>query len=117
MSQITEPRDTGGPDLLSALIGCVEHMEHSTDHGRQAFEQARAVIAKALVGKPQAYKLTAERFGRRAGTIVYECKAHDYGCARDDAMATGEPHISVTEYSDGTYPFFTVPTTQLEKVQ
>jgi hypothetical protein len=35
------------PDLLKALNGCVEHMEHSTTHGREAYDKARAAIARA----------------------------------------------------------------------
>ena len=35
------------PSLLAALIGCVEHMEHSTPQGKQAYETAKTEIAKA----------------------------------------------------------------------
>jgi len=35
------------PDLLEALSGCVEHMEHSTPQGQAAYEAARTAIAKA----------------------------------------------------------------------
>lgn len=35
------------PSLLAALIGCVDHMEHSTPQGKQAYETAKAEIAKA----------------------------------------------------------------------
>lgn len=40
------------PELLEALAGCVEHMEHSTPQGRAAWVNARAAIAKATGAAP-----------------------------------------------------------------
>lgn len=45
----------------------------------------------------------------KAGDIVYDRSGHDYGLAREDSMATGQPHISVTFNSDGSPPGFTIP--------
>ena len=45
----------------------------------------------------------------KKGTTVYRCNKPDYGCASDDTMMTGVPHISVTLDPSGDYPFFTVP--------
>jgi hypothetical protein len=53
----------------------------------------------------------------KAGTLVYDCKGHDYGCANDDTRMTGIEHQSVTLNADGDYPFFTVPTRDLEKIK
>lgn len=39
------------PELLQALSGCVEHMEHSTPQGQAAYEAALAVITKATGGE------------------------------------------------------------------
>lgn len=50
------------------------------------------------------------------GDIVYECLQYDYGVAHDDTRATGVPHTSVTLEEDGSYPFFTVPTHNLEEI-
>jgi hypothetical protein len=44
-----------------------------------------------------------------AGTMVYVASGYDYGLARDDEYATGQPHTSVTLNADGSYPTFTVP--------
>lgn len=35
------------PEMLEALVSCIEHMEHSTSHGLAAYQSARAAIAKA----------------------------------------------------------------------
>ena len=59
------------------------------------------------------YKLKADRFEHPAGTVVYNPRYHDYGLAHDDTRATGIPHVSVTLDSDGGYPTFTVPITDL----
>jgi hypothetical protein len=50
----------------------------------------------------------------KAGTIVYDCKSHDYGLADDDTRFTGIKHKSVTLDPTGDYPFFTVPVRDLE---
>ena len=62
------------------------------------------------------YRLKFDRFGHAAGTIVYDCKGHDYGCANDDTRFTGIEHISVTTNEDGDYPFFTVSRNYLESI-
>jgi hypothetical protein len=36
----------GVKDVVEALEGCIEHMEHSTPQGRQAWESATAALAK-----------------------------------------------------------------------
>lgn len=54
--------------------------------------------------------------GVKEGTIVYDTRGYDYGCASDDTRETGYEHISVTLKEDGGYPFFTVPVTALEKL-
>ena len=62
------------------------------------------------------YKLLKDRFGNKAGTIVYKQKYHDYGLASDDTRITGIEHISVTLNSDGDYPGFTVSIHDIEEV-
>jgi hypothetical protein len=64
----------------------------------------------------QAYKLTKDRFDHAAGSTVYLCSGHDYGCARDDTNTTGVYHVSVTLKADGSYPFFTVPERDLQPI-
>lgn len=69
---------------------------------------------------PTAYKI--KRLDRSSNkelsleTIVYDCLSYDYGLAQDDSRGTGIPHISVTLNSDGSYPSFTIPLADLEKV-
>lgn len=65
----------------------------------------------------QKFKTTADRFRHEVGTVVYLCRQHDYGAARDDSRSTGVEHVSVTEREDGGYPFFTIPRHQLEPIQ
>lgn len=64
----------------------------------------------------QKFKTTAHRFEYEAGTVVYLCRQHDYGCANDDTRYAGIEHVSVTEDKDGGYPFFTIPRNHLEPV-
>lgn len=52
----------------------------------------------------------------KAGTVVYDCKFYDYGCASDDSRSTGVEHISVTLDSEGDYPFFTIPKYKLKEI-
>ena len=52
----------------------------------------------------------------KAGDTVYTCHMSDYGCARDNTIETGILHISVTLDKDGQYPFFTVPSQDLEVI-
>lgn len=63
----------------------------------------------------QKFELTQVRFGHKAGTVVYEWTGHDYGCARDDTMATNKPHRSVS-LVNGEHPFFTVPNEHLKAI-
>lgn len=51
------------------------------------------------------------------GQLVYDCKRHDYGCASDDTRMTGVEHVSVTLDPEGDYPFFTIPTADIEAVK
>lgn len=64
----------------------------------------------------QSYTLKSEENNGRhpAGTVCYEFHGHDYGCAREDTEATRIPHISMTLNEDGSGPFFTVATNQLD---
>jgi hypothetical protein len=52
----------------------------------------------------------------KVGQIVYELLMHDYGLARDDTVAFGKPHISVTHDVNGGYPSFTIPFANLELI-
>lgn len=63
------------------------------------------------------FRLLEDRFGNRAGTVVYDFMMHDYGLSNDDARATGEEHTSVTLDEKGGYPSFTVPMRILEVIQ
>jgi hypothetical protein len=68
---------------------------------------------------PTAYEIQSDSELEPAatkGTTVYECVAHDYGCASDDTRITGVPHISVTLKPDGGYPFFTHPRHMLRQL-
>lgn len=68
---------------------------------------------------PQAYRVLDNSLAAQpvaVGTIVYECHGHDYGCANDDTMIRGFPHVSVTLDPQGGYPFFTIPEHDLEEV-
>ena len=62
------------------------------------------------------YILIEDRFGHKAGTVVYDQKGWDYGLSSDDTRCTGVEHISVTLKSDGDYPGFTVPLYQLKAI-
>lgn len=64
-----------------------------------------------MAWKPKRFRLTGrfDRDGLAAGTIVYDCKSHDYGCASDDTRRTGVEYTSVTFDAGGDYPFFTIP--------
>jgi hypothetical protein len=46
MNALTGLNPEGVKDVVEALEGCIEHMEHSTPQGRQAWESARAALAK-----------------------------------------------------------------------
>jgi len=63
------------------------------------------------------YKLLVNRFGHKAGTIVYDSRKYDFGLASDDYRLTGIEHTSVTLDPCGDYPVFTVPTHDLEIVE
>jgi hypothetical protein len=60
-------------------------------------------------------RLKAQRFHYPAGTEVYLYTGYDYGLARDDFLYTGEFHDVVTTDPNGEGPFFTVPTSMLER--
>lgn len=60
------------------------------------------------------YRLKADRFEHKAGTVVYPFDGYDYGCTGDDVRATGKPHTTITLAAYGGHPFFTVPTEDLE---
>lgn len=62
------------------------------------------------------YKLLKSRFDYAAGTIAYEYRGHDYGCARDDEYATGQPHLVLTADAEGGTPFFTIPEADVEQL-
>jgi hypothetical protein len=51
------------------------------------------------------------------GTICYDFLHHDYGLASDDTRFTGVQHVSVTLKSDGGYPSFTIPASNLEEIK
>ena len=61
------------------------------------------------------YRLKADRFEHKAGTICYPCVKPTYGLCSDDERYTGVAHRAMTLKSDGDYPFFTVPATDLEE--
>ena len=54
------------------------------------------------------YSLKFDRFGHKAGTVVYDPVVYDYGLASDDSRYTGIEHITVTLDPAGDYPVFTV---------
>jgi hypothetical protein len=60
-------------------------------------------------------RLKAQRFQYPEGTEVYLFKGDDHGIARDDFLYTGEFHDVVTTDPKGEAPFFTVPTSMLER--
>lgn len=51
-----------------------------------------------------------------AGDVVYDLVKYDYGLARDDTEATGEPHKSVTFSPNGDYPSHTIPEEYLQRL-
>lgn len=53
----------------------------------------------------------------KAGTTVYSPRMHDYGLASDDTRFTGIKHVSVTLDADGSYPVFTIPERDLERLE
>lgn len=52
----------------------------------------------------------------KAGMTVYACAGYDYGLADHDTRVTGIEHKSVTLNSDGSYPFFTMPASDIEPI-
>lgn len=73
--------------------------------------------------KPKKYRIkdqpvigSAAGQEQQKGDIVYEFIGYDYGLSRDDSIATGTIHTSVTIEADGSGPFFTVPVHNLEEV-
>lgn len=63
------------------------------------------------------YRLTKNRLGFKAGTVVYRCTVYDMGLADWDSMNTGDVYISVSTNEDGTYPIFTVDVRDLEIIE
>ena len=63
--------------------------------------------------------LKDSRLEKRAktGTIVYDLRWSDTGISGSDTRNTGIKHISVTLDENGDYPFFTIPVTDLEKIE
>jgi len=53
----------------------------------------------------------------KPGTIIYGCIQPTHGLANQDKRATGIPHGSFTLKSDGDYPFFTMPMTDVERLK
>lgn len=53
----------------------------------------------------------------KVGATVYGATKHDFGLARDDTMAFGIEHKSVTLDADGGYPFFTCPAAALREIK
>lgn len=65
-------------------------------------------------GLHERYRLKVDRFEHKAGTLVYRCHKHDYGCSRDDSLYTGIEHRAFTLDENGDYPFFTVALRDVE---
>lgn len=63
------------------------------------------------------YRLTANRLGFAAGTLVYPCTVYDFGLAEWDSFNCNDEFISVSTQPDGSYPVFTVSTSELENVE
>lgn len=61
-------------------------------------------------------KLLKDRFEYKAGTVVYYFTGPTYGLAEDDSLVIGIEHTSVTVKPDGSGPFFTVPTKDIELI-
>jgi hypothetical protein len=57
-----------------------------------------------------------DRYGHKAGTIVYDARAYDFNKASDDERLTGVPHYAVTLDPSGGYPIFTIPAQEVEPV-
>ncbi len=53
----------------------------------------------------------------KPGKIIYACIQHGYGVAKLDTRVTGIPHGSFTLKSNGDYPFFTMPTTDVQRLK
>ena len=66
--------------------------------------------------KPTKYRMLANRFDHKAGTIVYSGIKYDYGLANDDSIWYGTLHISVSLNENGDYPYFTIPIDDLVEV-
>lgn len=61
----------------------------------------------------KAYKLIQGHNGLQEGTVVYLSNQFDFGLANEDTRVTGVRHLSVTLDSEGDYPLFTVPESNL----
>ncbi|TPG59983.1 hypothetical protein [Ewingella americana] len=51
-----------------------------------------------------------------AGTVVYDLRGPDYGCANQDTQNTGIKHISVTLDPTGDYPGLSVSMYDLQQI-
>lgn len=48
--------------------------------------------------------------------VVYDCVLSDFGGADDDTRLLGYPHTSVTHDPNGGYPYFTIPTSDIQEI-
>lgn len=68
----------------------------------------------------KSYKVLRDRELRgelcaKEGDTVFRAKGYDYGLASDDTRWTGKEHISVTLYSNGDGPSFTIACEDIEE--
>lgn len=81
---------------------------------RKAFAINKADEVITYLYDPKVFRLMAERFEHKPGTVVYRASRHDYGLSSDDTRMTGIEHVSVSLREDGDYPTFTVALRDLE---
>lgn len=67
--------------------------------------------------QPARFRLLADRFSHKAGTVVYAAMVFDQCLAAQETASTGIRHVSVTLQPDGGYPTFTVPWNEIELVE
>lgn len=68
---------------------------------------------------PQQYKvMRADRAADEVsvGDFVYDCNGHDYGIASEDSRTQGIEYVTVTKSPAGDYPFFTIPSMDLDAI-
>jgi len=61
------------------------------------------------------YRLLADRFDYKAGSLAYDYAGYDYGCRYDDESETGIEHRTLTAKPDGSGPFFTIPVRDIQE--